>query len=102
MSLADRAEATGAPAFVPDPRLTNEDLAPAEKRNRMRAILEDPNADCIERVRKLLLASDSISYARHRARDHVSRARAALADLAETKSKRLLDAMAEFVADRAV
>src|SRR3989442_14545354 len=33
VSLADRAEATGAPAFVPDPRLTNEDLAPAEKRN---------------------------------------------------------------------
>ena len=76
--------------------------ASREKRNRMRAILEDPNADCIERVRELLLASDSINYARHRARDHVSRARAALADLAETKSKRLLDAMAEFVADRAV
>lgn len=33
MSLADRAEATGTPAFVPDPRLTNEDLAPAQKRN---------------------------------------------------------------------
>ncbi|MEU9474926.1 NCS1 family nucleobase:cation symporter-1 [Streptomyces sp. NPDC048191] len=33
MSLADRAETTGAPAFVPDPRLVNEDLAPAEKRN---------------------------------------------------------------------
>ncbi|OLZ68103.1 nitrate reductase [Streptomyces sp. IMTB 2501] len=33
MSLADRAEATGAPAFVPDPRLVNEDLAPAEQRN---------------------------------------------------------------------
>ncbi|WP_406434624.1 NCS1 family nucleobase:cation symporter-1 [Streptomyces sp. NBC_00631] len=33
MSLADRAEATGAPVSVPDPRLTNEDLAPAEQRN---------------------------------------------------------------------
>ncbi|MCD7437738.1 NCS1 family nucleobase:cation symporter-1 [Streptomyces lincolnensis] len=33
MSLAESAEATGAAAFVPDPRLTNEDLAPAEKRN---------------------------------------------------------------------
>ncbi|MFD8812105.1 NCS1 family nucleobase:cation symporter-1 [Streptomyces sp. NPDC059627] len=33
MSLADRAEATGALEFVPDPRLTNEDLAPAERRN---------------------------------------------------------------------
>lgn len=33
MSLADRAEATGTAAFVPDPRLTNEDLAPAGKRN---------------------------------------------------------------------
>ncbi|WLW55858.1 NCS1 family nucleobase:cation symporter-1 [Streptomyces sp. YU58] len=33
MSLAESAEATGTAAFVPDPRLTNEDLAPAEKRN---------------------------------------------------------------------
>ncbi|MFE1195240.1 NCS1 family nucleobase:cation symporter-1 [Streptomyces olivaceoviridis] len=33
MSLADRAAATGAPAFVPDPRLVNEDLAPAKQRN---------------------------------------------------------------------
>ncbi|MFI6565552.1 NCS1 family nucleobase:cation symporter-1 [Streptomyces sp. NPDC050534] len=33
MSLADRAAATGAPAFTPDPRLTNEDLAPAKQRN---------------------------------------------------------------------
>ncbi|MER5541850.1 NCS1 family nucleobase:cation symporter-1 [Streptomyces sp. NPDC002589] len=33
MSLADRAESTGAPAFVPDPRLVNEDLAPAQQRN---------------------------------------------------------------------
>ncbi|WP_330340688.1 NCS1 family nucleobase:cation symporter-1 [Streptomyces sp. NBC_00557] len=33
MSLADRAEATGAPVFAPDPRLVNEDLAPAKQRN---------------------------------------------------------------------
>ncbi|MEW2134184.1 NCS1 family nucleobase:cation symporter-1 [Streptomyces sp. NPDC005435] len=33
MSLADRAEAAGAPAYTPDPRLTNEDLAPAGQRN---------------------------------------------------------------------
>ncbi|MFF0712028.1 NCS1 family nucleobase:cation symporter-1 [Streptomyces bauhiniae] len=33
MSLADHAEAAGAPAFTPDPRLTNEDLAPAARRN---------------------------------------------------------------------
>ncbi|GHD97679.1 NCS1 family nucleobase:cation symporter-1 [Streptomyces alanosinicus] len=33
MSLADRAEAAGATVFVPDPRLVNEDLAPAEERN---------------------------------------------------------------------
>ncbi|MFI6703388.1 NCS1 family nucleobase:cation symporter-1 [Streptomyces sp. NPDC050509] len=32
MSLADRAEPVAAPAFVPDPRLTNEDLAPAAHR----------------------------------------------------------------------
>ncbi|MFF7370872.1 NCS1 family nucleobase:cation symporter-1 [Streptomyces tricolor] len=33
MSLADRAAATDAPASVPDPRLVNEDLAPARQRN---------------------------------------------------------------------
>ncbi|MFD3911951.1 NCS1 family nucleobase:cation symporter-1 [Streptomyces sp. NPDC058603] len=32
MTLTDRAETAGIPAFVPDPRLTNEDLAPAGER----------------------------------------------------------------------
>ncbi|MFE4643827.1 cytosine permease, partial [Streptomyces sp. NPDC056730] len=32
MSLTDRAETARTPAFVPDPRLTNEDLAPAGER----------------------------------------------------------------------
>jgi octaprenyl-diphosphate synthase len=76
--------------------------APAEKRQKMRAILEDQSNDRIDRVRQLLLASESINYARHCAGDHVARARAALVDLPDSKSKRLLDAMAEFVADRAV
>jgi len=76
--------------------------APLEKRERMRAIIADQSPDRIDRVRNLLLASESIPYARHAARDHVQRARAALADLPETSARRLLDAMAEFVADRAV
>lgn len=33
VSIAGPAEATGTAAFVPDPLLTNEDLAPAGKRN---------------------------------------------------------------------
>jgi len=76
--------------------------ASPQKREWMRSIVENQSPDRIDAVRKLLLASDSINYARHCAGDHVSRARAALADLPDTKSKRLLDAMAEFVADRAV
>src|SRR5436190_21730532 len=36
--------------------------APAEKRQRMRAILEDQSPDRIDRVRQLLLNSDSIPY----------------------------------------
>ena len=75
---------------------------PADKREKMRAILADQSPDRIDRVRHLLLNSDSIPYARLAAADHVSRARAALTDLPDSKSKRLLDAMAEFVADRAV
>jgi octaprenyl-diphosphate synthase len=76
--------------------------APPEKRERMRTLVEDASPDRIDRVRQLLLNSESIAYARHAAGDHVSRARAALTDLPDSKSKRLLDAMAEFVADRAV
>jgi octaprenyl-diphosphate synthase len=73
-----------------------------EKRNRLLAILQNQSPDRIDRVRDLLLSSDSIAYARQAAADHVARARAALANLPESNSKRLLDAMAEFVADRAV
>ena len=76
--------------------------APPEKRDRLRAILQDQSPDRIDRVRAILLSSDSIAYARHAAAAHVSRARAALTTLPDTSSKRLLDAMAEFVADRAV
>src|SRR3954465_7805832 len=38
---------------------------PAEKRERMRALIADQSPDRIDRVRNLLLASDSIPYARH-------------------------------------
>jgi octaprenyl-diphosphate synthase len=76
--------------------------ATAPQRERMRSILENQSPDRIDGVRKLLLDSDSIAYAGRCAGEHVSRARAALAHLPESAAKRLLDAMAEFVADRAV
>jgi octaprenyl-diphosphate synthase len=68
------------------------------KRERMKAAVEKQS---IEAVRELLMDSNSIDYARHCARDHVRRARAALFDLPDNDARRLLDAMAEFVADRA-
>ncbi len=76
--------------------------ASAQDRARLRKILENGSNERIERIRDMLLVSDSIAYARNCAKDHVHRARAALTTLPDSSAKRLLDTMAEFVADRAV
>src|SRR4051812_14996905 len=73
--------------------------ASAQDRSRMRKILANGSSERTDRTRDLLLASDSIAYARNCAKSHVHRARAALTNLPDTSAKRLLDAMAEFVAD---
>jgi octaprenyl-diphosphate synthase len=76
--------------------------ASPQHRAQLKQLLETAPSDQTERIRDLLLSSDSIAYARNCAKTHVHRARAALTDLPDSSSKRLLDAMAEFVADRAV
>ena len=76
--------------------------APAEHRALLRSLLTGNDADKAERVRNLILPSKSITYATDRARQLVDRARSALADLADTDARRVLDAMAEFVVSRAM
>ena len=56
--------------------------------------------DKIEKIRNLILPSDSIAYARHRAQHLVDRARGAIEVLADSEAKRALDSMAKFVISR--
>ena len=53
--------------------------------------------DQVEKIRNLILPSESIEYARNRARALVDDARSALADLPDSDARRVLDMMAEFV-----
>jgi octaprenyl-diphosphate synthase len=74
--------------------------APAEHRLLLRSLLQGNDPDKAERIRNLILPSDSIDYARGRARQFVERARAALTRLPDTEARRILDTMAEFVVSR--
>ena len=58
------------------------------------------DADKAERIRNLILPSESIPYARARARNYIDQARRALSSLPDSEAKSLLDAMAEFVITR--
>jgi len=74
--------------------------APAEHRKLLRSLIASREADKVERIRNLILPSDSIGYAREKARQLVNQARAAIANLPETDARRVLDTMAEFVVTR--
>ena len=74
--------------------------APVEHRQLLRSLLSSPDADKVEKIRNLILPSNSISYARDRARQLVDRARGALTSLPDTDARRSLDTMAEFVVNR--
>src|SRR4051812_28847574 len=74
--------------------------APAEHRALLRSLLGGRDADKVDRIRNLILPSNSIQYARDRAHELVERARDAIRELPDSESKRVLDAMAEFVVTR--
>src|SRR5688572_17888799 len=74
--------------------------APAEHRKLLRSLIGSREADKIERIRNLILPSNSIQYARERARQLVDKARSALSVLPDTEARRVLDTMAEFVVTR--
>jgi octaprenyl-diphosphate synthase len=74
--------------------------APSEHRKLLRSLIASREADKIERIRYLILPSNSIEYARERARQLVDKARSALSILPETEARRVLDTMAEFVVTR--
>jgi octaprenyl-diphosphate synthase len=74
--------------------------APREHRTLLRSLFEGRDADKVEKIRNLILPSQSIQYARDVARAHVDRARSALADLPDSDAKQVLDTMAQFVLSR--
>ena len=74
--------------------------APREHQALLRSLLEGREADKVDRIRNLILPSDSIEYARDAARGHVDRARSAIAELPDGDAKSVLDTMAEFVVSR--
>jgi geranylgeranyl pyrophosphate synthase len=76
--------------------------APREHGHLLRTLLQSREPDKGEKIRNLILPSDSIRYARERAREQVERARSAIAGLPDTEARRVLDVMAEFVVARNV
>ena len=76
--------------------------APHEHRLLLRSLLLSREADKVEQIRNLILPSQSIQYARDRARQYVANARAALAHLPASEARIVLDTMAEFVITRPV
>lgn len=74
--------------------------APREHRELLRSLMRSNEGDKVERIRNLILPSGSIEYAQAVARQHIERARKALAELPDSDALRLLDAMARFVVER--
>jgi octaprenyl-diphosphate synthase len=74
--------------------------APVEHRALLRSLLASRDVDKVDRIRNLILPSQSIQYAHDRARELVDRARSAIDVLPDTEAKRVLDGMAEFVVSR--
>jgi octaprenyl-diphosphate synthase len=71
--------------------------APAEHRALLRSLLSSRDADKVEKIRNLILPSDSIAYAQNRARQLVDRAQQSLAALPDSEARRAMETMAEFV-----
>jgi octaprenyl-diphosphate synthase len=74
--------------------------APQEHRTLLRSLLRSHESDKVDRIRNLILPSDSVEYASGQARLLIARARAGLTILPESPSRQILDTMAEFVVTR--
>lgn len=74
--------------------------APMEHRTLLRDLLASRESDKTEKIRNLILPSQSIEYAKNRARQLANRARSALDSLRDSDAKQALRLMSEFVVDR--
>jgi octaprenyl-diphosphate synthase len=76
--------------------------APREHRKLLRSLLQSRDADKVERIRNLILPSQSVPYATERAHQLIGKARKSLAVLPDSDARGILDMMAEFVITRAM
>ncbi len=76
--------------------------APRAHRRLLRDLLSSRESDKVDKIRNLILPSDSINYARQQAMDYVERARQSLHTLPESEARQTLDTMARFVVARAI
>ncbi|MCC6423952.1 MAG: polyprenyl synthetase family protein [Phycisphaerales bacterium] len=76
--------------------------APREHRELLRSLLTIHEPDQVEKIRNLILPSDSIDYARNQARQYTQQARRSIAGLPDSPAKDVLDAMADFVICRTI
>jgi octaprenyl-diphosphate synthase len=74
--------------------------APQEHRALLRALLSGRDADKAEKIRNLIVPSDSIAYAQQRAKELIEQAQAQLQCLPDSEPKRVLETMAHFVVAR--
>lgn len=74
--------------------------APRQHRELLRSLLEGREADKGEKIRNLILPSESINYARGKARELVNEAVDSLRGLPESEAKAALTFAARFVVDR--
>jgi octaprenyl-diphosphate synthase len=74
--------------------------APQQHRELLRSLLESRDPDLDERIRNLILPSDSIRYAQERARRLCEQAREAIAVLPESQARQALSEVARFVVER--
>jgi len=74
--------------------------APAEHRALLRSLLKSRDADKVDKIRNLILPSDSIAYAQNRAKQLVHRAKQSISTLPDSEARRAMETMAEFVVSR--
>jgi octaprenyl-diphosphate synthase len=74
--------------------------APPEHRVLLRSLLSSRDGDKIEKIRNLILPSQSIEYAHDRARQLIDRACATLEMLPDSEAKNAMRTMARFVIER--
>lgn len=74
--------------------------APRQHRELLRSLLEGQEPDKAEKIRNLILPSDSIEYARNKARSLIQEAQLALRGLKENPGATALHTVAGFVVDR--